>query len=512
MDKASRALAQPVPPSLSDSYRARADRSGVPHTTLHHRARGRRSIEEKAQSQQYLAPYEEDALVRFLLQLSDLGQPVRIKYIRFLAFCVTGQRSETDRPLKPPGKNWTRGFEKRHPETQARRVKALDWSRHEKNTYWKITHWYLDPMVIWPAATHRSNWTTFPTPGWQYACSDTGYTDSYISLQWLQRIFDPATKERARGKPRVLICDGFGTHETLEVLEFCFANNILLCRLPSHTSHKLQPCDVAVFSPLKAAYREQVERLERGGVNTIGKEHFTSLYSPAREKAFTSKNIIAGFAASGLFPFNPDRVLRSMPKPLADLTIPKADEVNVEACRESEVPQTPVTPVSAEGLASLRNLIIEQDAGALDETSKRNLQRHLHKLAKAAQLSLAEGALHKNHIRFLLTVNSEAKVRRSTTSLVLGKAKVMGYEELVEAREKRAEKDAAQKAKGKGKRDRKRKSAAVEHDTAEPKTKATRVAEEPEPAVTLATTSTVAAVVGIETAPPTWRAPVARMY
>jgi hypothetical protein len=50
MDKASRVLAQPVPPSLSESYRACADRDGVPHTTLHHRARGRRSIEEKAQS------------------------------------------------------------------------------------------------------------------------------------------------------------------------------------------------------------------------------------------------------------------------------------------------------------------------------------------------------------------------------------------------------------------------------------------------------------------------------
>jgi hypothetical protein len=74
--------------------------------------------------------------------LPDLGQPVRIKYIRFLAFCVARQRSETDRPLKLPGKNWTRGFEKRHPETQARRVKALDWNRHGKNTYWKITHWF----------------------------------------------------------------------------------------------------------------------------------------------------------------------------------------------------------------------------------------------------------------------------------------------------------------------------------------------------------------------------------
>jgi hypothetical protein len=24
---------------------------------------------------------------------------------------------------------------------------------------------YLNPLIIWPATTHRSNWTTFPTPG-----------------------------------------------------------------------------------------------------------------------------------------------------------------------------------------------------------------------------------------------------------------------------------------------------------------------------------------------------------
>jgi hypothetical protein len=91
----------------------------------------------------------------------------------------------------------------------------------------------------------------------------------------------------------VLISDGFGTHETLEVLEFCFENNITLCRLPSHTTHKLQPCDVGVFAPLKEAYRDEVDRLFRGGVNTIGKEHFTSVYSPARETAFIKRNIIS---------------------------------------------------------------------------------------------------------------------------------------------------------------------------------------------------------------------------
>jgi hypothetical protein len=121
----------------------------------------------------------------------------------------------------------------------------------------------LKPMVIWPAATHRSNWTTHPTPGWFYAYSDSGYTDSKISLEWLTKVFEPQTKERARGKKRLLICDGFGTHATLEILEHCFADDILLCRLPSNTSHKLQPCDIAVFSPLKAAYREAVESRAR---------------------------------------------------------------------------------------------------------------------------------------------------------------------------------------------------------------------------------------------------------
>ena len=33
-------------------------------------------------------------------------------------------------------------LEKRHPELIARRVKALDRNRHEKNTYRKITHWF----------------------------------------------------------------------------------------------------------------------------------------------------------------------------------------------------------------------------------------------------------------------------------------------------------------------------------------------------------------------------------
>ncbi|KAF2844197.1 hypothetical protein T440DRAFT_35401 [Plenodomus tracheiphilus IPT5] len=89
MDKARQVLAQGVPPGVRRSYRAMADHGGVPHTTLHHREKGRPSKEDKAEGQQYLTPWEESALVKFILHMSDLGQPVRIKHIPSLAFVAT---------------------------------------------------------------------------------------------------------------------------------------------------------------------------------------------------------------------------------------------------------------------------------------------------------------------------------------------------------------------------------------------------------------------------------------
>ena len=93
-----------------------------------------------------------------------------------------------------------------------------------------------------------------------------------------------------------------------------------------------------------------------------------------------------------MFPFNPDRVLRVTPKPPAQSTVPRADEIRVGSCHQGEVPQTPVTPVSAEGLASLHNLI-KQDAHTLNRTSIQRLERHVQKLVDAAQISFAERAL-----------------------------------------------------------------------------------------------------------------------
>ncbi|KAG9229290.1 hypothetical protein BJ875DRAFT_351860, partial [Amylocarpus encephaloides] len=247
------------------------------------------------------------------------------------------------------------------------------------------------------------------------------------------------------------------------------------------------------------------------------------------------KNIKAGFAASGLFPFNPDRVLRSMPAPPAEPAIPCVDEVEVGTCRQDvelhyrqdvEL-QTPVTPVSAEAFMSLQNLIIQRDAHALDETSKQNLGKHLQKCTKAYQKASALSVLQEDRIQYLLTINNEAKVRRSTRSLVLGKAKVMSWTDLEEARAKRVKKETTQAAKGKGKRGRKRKSGTLEaeedtaeEDTVEEDTASARRGRKRAALDALAPTTMMAwistasrtQIADNEIAPEPQRAPVAQMW
>ncbi|ORY16168.1 hypothetical protein BCR34DRAFT_639957 [Clohesyomyces aquaticus] len=105
MDRASRVLAEGLPEGMPNTYAALAAHGDVPLSTLHHRARGRRSREAKAKSQQYLYPYEENVLVEFLLHQSTLGRPVQIKHIASLAFSATRHQPPADRPLKPPGVN-----------------------------------------------------------------------------------------------------------------------------------------------------------------------------------------------------------------------------------------------------------------------------------------------------------------------------------------------------------------------------------------------------------------------
>ena len=70
----------------------------------------------------------------------------------------------------------------------------------------------------------------------------------------------------------------------------------------------------------------------------------------------------------------------------------------------------PITLALAEGLASLQNLI-KQDAHTLNKASIQRLERHVQKLANAAQISFTKRDLLHDRSQMLIRMNNEAKVR-----------------------------------------------------------------------------------------------------
>ena len=87
-----------------------------------------------------------------------------------------------------------------------------------------------------------------------FGCSESGWSSDAMGLQWLERLFDRHTREKARRSRRLLIVDGHSSHVNLKFLDYADRNRIIILILPPHSTHHLQPLDVGLFSPLARAY------------------------------------------------------------------------------------------------------------------------------------------------------------------------------------------------------------------------------------------------------------------
>lgn len=154
-----------------------------------------------------------------------------------------------------------------------------------------------------------------------FAVSKKGWTNEDLGLSWLSKIFEPATTKKAGNGRRLLIVDGHSSHVNMKFINFCDNHNIILAILPPHSTHRLQPLDVGIFSPLSTAYSNQINNMTQSshGFTRITKRSFWSMFRTAWKTALTSGNIHSAFAATGIWPLQPDKVLnqlRRTPSPI----------------------------------------------------------------------------------------------------------------------------------------------------------------------------------------------------
>ena len=139
--------------------------------------------------------------------------------------------------------------------------------------------------------------------------SNNGWTNDNLGVEWLQEMFEKHPASQTAGRYRLLILDGHSSHATASFDHFCTERRIIPLYMPPHSLHLLQPLDISCFAPLKHYYGQKVREMASNGIRAIDKKEFTSIYSSIHGRAFSKANILSGFAAAGLIPFKPERVL-----------------------------------------------------------------------------------------------------------------------------------------------------------------------------------------------------------
>jgi hypothetical protein len=171
--------------------------------------------------------------------------------------------------------------------------------------------------------------------------------------------------------------------------------------MPSHSSDKLQPLDVGCFAPLKEAYGREVMRSIQNGICHIDKDNFLDLYRESR-KVLSSQNIHSGFAASGLVPLEPQRVLDKLT--IKTITPPTT------AHGPADMEWTAKTPYTTTEVQKQMELIKQ----LIKHNSQSPPNEAIRQLAKAAESTMHKVLLLDQEIKGLRAANEKQKRKRAT--------------------------------------------------------------------------------------------------
>ena len=165
----------------------------------------------------------------------------------------------------------------------------------------------IPSFYIFHGRRFRQNYIEKCEAGATMAMQQRAWMTSYLVSTWIshfiasvRRVGDISLENR-----HLLILDRHNSHVTLDVVQEASAAGLDLLTLPAHTSHALQPLDVAVFKPFKQHFREYRDFWSSRNLDeSATKDVLSQWVSLALQKALSESNIKKGFSATGIFPLN----------------------------------------------------------------------------------------------------------------------------------------------------------------------------------------------------------------
>jgi hypothetical protein len=192
--------------------------------------------------------------------------------------------------------------------------------------------------------------------------------------------------------------------------------------MPPHSSHLLQPLDISCFAVLKRFYGQQIEEYMRNGLNHIDKADFLTAYIMARNESMTTNTVRSGFSATGLVPFDPERVLLKLNTQLRTPT-PPADLPSTQ--RSPWVPETPYDIAQLE----LQAQTIKGYLSRRTQSPPTPTDHALNQLVKGYQMAIHSTILLADENRRLRTKNKRQKIKKTKRRLYIAQGGVLTVQE-----------------------------------------------------------------------------------
>ena len=146
-------------------------------------------------------------------------------------------------------------------------------------------------------------------PGGLFSNSSNGWMDGTLFHSWLEFGFNEGITKCNVRKPVLLLIDGVRCHISIETLEFCATNDIILYILYPNATHLIQALDLVLMGIIKTAYKEEVWQWLIANLGEVFDKYiFIKVFMKVWDRAAKVEHAIRGFELSGIYPLNPAKV------------------------------------------------------------------------------------------------------------------------------------------------------------------------------------------------------------
>jgi transposase-like protein len=220
---------------------------------------------------------------------------------------------------------------------------------------------FIPPMLIFARVRFKAELMDNTSPGTIGVCRKKGWMDSLLFIDFLKHFIyhvhcTPSNKV-------LLLLDGHGSHKTLETVEFCRSNGIILICFPAHCTHRMQPLDVAFFAPLMTYYNQEVGLwLKNHPGRIVTQFQVAGLFSKAFQRAASVSTAAHAFESTGIVPLNPNIFPDHLFSPCDTTDRPHDPSTNTLVPFDQPAASTPL--ISTSELQPCSSLNIQDDSHA----------------------------------------------------------------------------------------------------------------------------------------------------